>query len=220
MLAIASGFWRRSEATRPAADPGRRPLQRLYRSGIMLAGLCARRAKLAFFYLYGLVSETGLVTGVEQKKADTEMFTLAVGLAQSMGIEIVEFRFLGSGSDAVLRIDVDRAGPAGVTLDDCQRFSMALEMTMDDRDLIDHGYTLEVSSPGMDRPIATDDDIRRNTGRKVMADVQAADGGTARVVGILLGIEDGILVLGPVDAEAGGRFPWTEVVQLQQFLPF
>jgi ribosome maturation factor RimP len=186
----------------------------------MLAGLCARRAKLAFFYLYGLVPETGLVTEVEQTKTETEILAVAEGLALSMGIEIVEFRFLGSGANTILRIDLDRAGPVGVTLDDCQRFSIALEMTLDDRDLIDHAYTLEASSPGMDRPIATNDDIRRNTGRKVTAEIRSADGATTQVVGILIGIEDGTLVLGPVEAEPGGRLPWTEVVDLKQFLPF
>ena len=161
-----------------------------------------------------------MVTELEQKTTDAEVLALAAGLAQSMGIEIVEFRFIGSGSNAILRIDVDRAGPIGVTLDDCQRFSMALDMTMDDRDLIGHAYTLEISSPGMERPIATADDIRRNTGRKVTAEVRDRDGCTTRVVGALVGIEDDTLVLGPVDGEAGGRLPWTEVVDLKQYLPF
>ena len=161
-----------------------------------------------------------MVTVVERKETEAELLALAGGLAESMGIEVVEFRFLGSGANTVLRIDLDRAGPVGVTLDDCQRFSMALDMAMDDGDNIDHAYTLEVSSPGMDRPIATEDDIRRNTGRKVTAEVRAADGGTVRVVGTLLGIEDGTLVLGPAETDAGGRFPWPEVVHLQQFLPF
>lgn len=161
-----------------------------------------------------------MVTELEQKKADTELLPLAEDLARSMGVEVVEFRFLGSGDGAVLRIDLDREGPAGVTLDDCQRYSMALDMALDDRDLIDHRYTLEVSSPGMDRPIATADDIRRNTGRKVSAEIRSAGGETLRTAGILQGIEDGALVLGPVDDQSGGRFPWTEVVQLKQFLPF
>ncbi len=161
-----------------------------------------------------------MVTEVEQRKVDIELSALAADLARSMGIEGVELRVLGSGSRSILRIDVDRAGPAGVTLDDCQRFSMALDLALEDRDLIGQACTLEVSSPGMDRAIATADDLRRNTGRKVMAQVEAADGGTVQAVGILLGVEDGTLVLGPVETEAGGRFRWAQVVHLQQFLPF
>jgi ribosome maturation factor RimP len=148
------------------------------------------------------------------------MSSMAADLARSMGLELVVFRFLGSGSRSVLRIDVDRAGTEGVTLDECQRFSMALEIALDDRNVIEHAYTLEVSSPGMDRPIATPDDIRRNTGRKVMAELKTDSGDTARAAGILLGVEDGILILGPVEDETGGRFPWLEVVHLQQFLSF
>ena len=72
----------------------------------------------------------------------------------------------------------------------------------------------------MDRPIVTADDIRRNTGRKVTAEIRGTGGETVRAVGILNGLEDGILVLDPVETELGGRFPWTEVVHLQQFLPF
>ena len=161
-----------------------------------------------------------MLTEVEQKKVDTEISSMAADLARSMGIELVVFRFLGSGSRSVLRIDVDRAGPQGVTLDECQRFSMALEIALDDRILIEHEYTLEVSSPGMDRPITTPDDIRRNTGRKVMAELKTESGDTVRAAGILLGVEDGILMLGPVEDEKGGRFPWLEVVHLQQFLSF
>ncbi len=160
------------------------------------------------------------MTEPEQKKVDTDISALASDLARSMGIEVVVLRFLGSGSGSVLRIDVDRPGPEGVTLDDCQRFSMALEIALDDRNLVEQAYTLEVSSPGMDRPIKTQDDIRRNSGRKVMADVRTDSGDTVRTVGILLGIEDGTLMLGPVENEKGGRFPWSEVAHLQQFLSF
>jgi ribosome maturation factor RimP len=183
--------------------------------------VCAQGGQSPPFSIFrSLVRRLVLASEAEQEKVDGEISAMVAELARSSGIEVVELRHLGAGDGSVLRIDVDRAGPDGVTLDDCQRFSMALEIAMDDRDLIENSYTLEVSSPGMDRPIVTPDDIRRNTGRKVMADVRTDSGETRKVAGILMGMEGETLILGPVDHETGGRFPWSEVVRLQQFLPF
>ena len=159
-----------------------------------------------------------MLTAIEQKQ-DEEIGTLASAMARSMGVEVVDIRFERHKDSSELRIDIDRCGPDGVTVDDCRKFSLAMELAMDNQEMVEHAYTLEVSSPGMDRPIATDDDVRRNTGRKVAIDLDSS-GSSRTVVGTLLGLEDGQL---KILSEEGGKeeiFSWAEVVHAKQYLPF
>src|SRR5262245_6074444 len=97
---------------------------------------------------------------------------LAAEAAGALGLEVVEATFHRSPGGGTLRVTIDRPGPSGVGIDDCQRFSGALERLLDERDPIEASYVLEVSSPGLDRPIQTDDDVRRNTGRRLEVEVR------------------------------------------------
>ncbi len=106
-----------------------------------------------------------------------------------MGLEVVEVTFRGGGRSALLRLDVDRAGPVGVTIDECHRMSRALSEALDSMEWIDESYLLEVSSPGTDRPIRTADDFRRNTGRRVVVECGEAVAGRKTIRGLLLGLE-------------------------------
>lgn len=81
-----------------------------------------------------------------------------------LGFELFDLRFFTAGSRAVLRITID--GPAGVTVGDCERASTELSVILDVEDfLAGRPYTLEVSSPGIDRPLRTARDFRRTIGR-------------------------------------------------------
>jgi ribosome maturation factor RimP len=162
-----------------------------------------------------------LLTDTEQKQ-DERIGSLASTMAVSMGLEVVNIEFRRQGEDSMLRIDIDRSGSRGVTIDDCRKFSLAMEISLDaleQEKTIDQSYTLEVSSPGMDRPIATDDDVRRNTGRKVSITIDSS-GSTRIIVGTLIGLEDGLLKI--LSDESGGEetFSWAEVVHAKQYLPF
>lgn len=106
--------------------------------------------------------------------------------ALATGVELVELSVRGSSRKRLVRCDIDRAGVEGVNLDDCQRFSRAFEERLDADDVVEGSYTLEVSSPGIDRPIVTDDDIRRNTGRSVLVQTRGAEG-PVTVRGVLVG---------------------------------
>jgi ribosome maturation factor RimP len=116
---------------------------------------------------------------------EVELRTLAASVARESGVEFVELSLRGSGSRQLLRVDIDRPGPEGVTVDDCQRVSGALGAQLDERDLIPFGYMLEVSSPGADRPIRTQDDFRRNVGRRVEVKTVGADGARRTSAGLL-----------------------------------
>lgn len=134
---------------------------------------------------------------------DNEIRRLASDAAAAAGVEVVEFVVRRAGSRSIVRVDIDRAGPAGVGLDDCRRMSERLSVLLDAHDdLLPASYVLEVSSPGVDRPIRTADDVRRNTGRRVVVDTKEPVAGRRTLHGVLLGGDATALWL---DVEHEGR---------------
>lgn len=93
----------------------------------------------------------------------------------------------------VLRLFVDK--PGGVTLDDCQAVSDKVGAFLDAANVMNHGYTLEVSSPGLDRVIKKDKDFQRFVGHRVAVRLRAPVEGRRRYQGFLKGLEDGRIVL-------------------------
>ena len=109
---------------------------------------------------------------------------------QTVGLELVHLDYRKEGRRWLLRLYIDRAG--GVTLDDCTRASDQVSALLDADDLIPHRYTLEVSSPGLDRPLFTEEDYRRFTGRRArLTTHRPVEGRRRRLLVTLLGCEDG-----------------------------
>jgi ribosome maturation factor RimP len=79
-----------------------------------------------------------------------------------MGFEVVLLEIKGKGR-TIVRVYVDQ--PGGVTLDDCERFSRNLGALLDVEDPLPRSYTLEVSSPGLDRPLRNIKDFQKNSGK-------------------------------------------------------
>jgi ribosome maturation factor RimP len=122
----------------------------------------------------------------ERTRQLTEAEQFAREIAASLGLEVVEFIFHSQGRHSLLRIDVDRPGPAGVALADCERLSRALDERLDALSFFDAAYELQVSSPGIDRPIRSDDDLRRNSGRQVRVEYRDEAGKVRDASGTLL----------------------------------
>ncbi|MSM38335.1 MAG: ribosome maturation factor RimP [Geobacter sp.] len=123
---------------------------------------------------------------------------LAEPLLASLGLELVELEYKRFGRSMVLRLFIDR--PGGVTLDDCASVSRELSQVLDVEDFIREFYTLEVSSPGLDRPLKKESDYLRYTGRLVKLrtfELLPDDAGNMRktFVGTLLGLDDGMVRL-------------------------
>ena len=157
------------------------------------------------------------MAAAEQSGLADQLRPLVTRVVESMGLELVEFVLKGTRGSRLLRVDIDRAGVPGVNVDDCQRVSRELGVALDEADTIVSRYVLEVSSPGIDRPIRTPDDIRRNTGRHVFV-VATDEQNTKRSYrGRLLGQDEGCLVLS--DKEKGEiRIPLSGVVEARQEL--
>ncbi|HEX5044194.1 MAG TPA: ribosome maturation factor RimP [Candidatus Polarisedimenticolaceae bacterium] len=131
--------------------------------------------------------------GASEERIRSEVRRVAEDLAPTLGLEVVEVVFHRAGRFTLLRVDIDRPGTPGVTLEDCQRMTEALGPALDATELLESSYNLEVSSPGLDRPIRTEDDVRRNRGRRVEVQVTAPVAGSKHLTGELLGMEEGAL---------------------------
>jgi len=95
---------------------------------------------------------------------------LATRVAGAYGLDIFDVELKREGGQQVLRVFVDRPGPAAtpedsVSIEDCARVAEELGTLLDVEDVMPGGYTFEVSSPGLDRPLRSADDYRRFAGR-------------------------------------------------------
>ncbi len=113
------------------------------------------------------------------------------------GLELVDVEFRREGHGWILRVYMDRDG--GITLDDCQRISQELGDHLDVEDLIDYPYHLEVSSPGLDRPLTRDADFLHFAGKAARISTREALEGQRNFRGRLAGLEDGAVLLDLAD---------------------
>jgi ribosome maturation factor RimP len=121
---------------------------------------------------------------------------IALPILDSMGIELVDIEYGRVGRDAVLRLFIDKDG--GVMLDDCANVSRELSLILDVEDVIACNYSLEVSSPGLDRPLKKQSDYERFAGRLIKVRTYEPlldDKGNKRktFIGKLDGLVDGVV---------------------------
>lgn len=86
-------------------------------------------------------------------------------LVKANNFELVDVEFVKEAGTNYLRIYIDKEG--GITIDDCEIISRALSDLLDEKDFIDEAYILEVSSPGLGRPLKKDKDFARSIGEDV-----------------------------------------------------
>ncbi len=110
-----------------------------------------------------------------------------------LGYELVGVELHGRGRGLVLRLYIDREG--GVSLDDCQRVSRQVSGLLDVEDPIPGPYTLEVSSPGLDRPLFKEAHFRRFAGRKVRIRTDVPLEGRRNFRGVLRGVRGGEVIV-------------------------
>jgi ribosome maturation factor RimP len=133
------------------------------------------------------------MTGIgTQPVAETARGLLEPIIARE-GFELVEIEWSREGPAWVLRVFVDR--PGGVTIDHCQELSRVIEPVLDVEDFIEPAYNLEVSSPGVDRPLRKPQDFARFAGQRVhlktFGPLETAAGPRKNWTGTLRGFRDG-----------------------------
>lgn len=151
------------------------------------------------------------VVGSPRAEVVERIRTIAGRVAESYGLDLFDVQFRREAGGLVLRVILDReAGPAtpdgreseGITIDDCQKVSHDLSAILDvegDGALgdasLDQAYTLEVSSPGLDRPLRHEADYRRFTGRLAKIVVSEAVDGQTAFAGRIQGLDAGAVLL-------------------------
>jgi ribosome maturation factor RimP len=118
---------------------------------------------------------------------------LAEQVAASMGMEVVLVEVKGDENRSIVRAFVDQ--PGGITLDDCERFSKRLSVSLDVEDWIPSSYTLEVSSPGVDRPLVKESDFQRFAGQNAKVRTRMPLEGQRNFRGKIVGVTGGRLEL-------------------------
>lgn len=129
-----------------------------------------------------------------QSKAVVEQVRgLAARIAAASGLELVDAEWKGGSRGGTLRVFIDKAN--GVTHADCETVSRQLSAVLDVEDLIPKAYSLEVSSPGLDRKLTKLADFRRFAGRTVKVRVREPLHGSRQVTGRIEGSSEGAVSL-------------------------
>lgn len=112
---------------------------------------------------------------------------------QALGFELVDAELVGAGSNTLLRVYID--SPGGINVDDCAEVSRQLSAMLDVEDPIPGHYTLEVSSPGLDRPLIKRSDFERFAGASIKLKLFQPVAGRRNFTGRLRGVKGEHIVL-------------------------
>ncbi len=136
--------------------------------------------------------------------------------ADAMGLKIVRVAMFGGASDPTLQVMAERPDTRQLILDDCAALSRRLSEVLDAADPIEHAYRLEVSSPGIDRPLTRLSDYADWAGHEARIRVGETIDGRKQFEGTLTGIEgDGVLI----ETSAGpAALPFADIVQAKLLL--
>jgi len=121
------------------------------------------------------------VAGTRKVDKESRLRELAMAATASRGVELVDLVLARAGRRQVVRLLVDCV--SGVTIDQCAEVSRRLSADLDMAEILDGRYTLEVSSPGIDRPLKTAADFRRKVGRDVCVQYLGEDEAVETVEG-------------------------------------
>jgi ribosome maturation factor RimP len=133
------------------------------------------------------------------RSAPKKLSGLVGQVVEPMGYELVGVEYLaGQEGGSLLRVYIDQED--GINLDDCTAVSRQLSAVLDVEDPVKEHYTLEVSSPGLDRPLFSEEHFQKYAGNRVKLKMALKIEGRRRFEGILKGIQDRDIVL-EVDGE-------------------
>jgi ribosome maturation factor RimP len=153
---------------------------------------------------------------VAKAAIDRRIAGIITPVVEGMGFELVRVRLMG-GKTKTLQIMAERP-EGGIEVDDCARISTAVSATLDVEDPLEDAYTLEVSSPGIDRPLTRLKDFESWEGYEAKIETTEMIDGRRRFKGMLQGVEDGeILIEIEEHGEAmtiGLQFDWLSDAKL------
>ncbi|MEM0934665.1 MAG: ribosome maturation factor RimP [Pseudomonadota bacterium] len=139
---------------------------------------------------------------VAKTNIDQRLAAILIPVIEGMGFELVRVRYM-SGKTKTLQIMADRP-EGGIEVDDCAEISTAVSATLDVEDPIEDAYNLEVSSPGIDRPLTRLKDFATWAGYETKIETHELIDGRRRFRGTIHGVEDDEVLL-ETDVEGQGR---------------
>lgn len=154
---------------------------------------------------------------MSKKKIAEIVEEIALPAVQEAGLELVDVDYLKEGGHWYLRIFIDK--PGGVGIEDCRFVSLKIDKLLDEKDPIPQAYSLEVSSPGIDRPLKKLADFNRYKGRKAIIKTYQPINGKKEFSGQLEGVQAESVVL---DVDGSGRLliPMAQVALAQLDVEF
>ena len=123
------------------------------------------------------------------RQAPANVLKVVEPVVESLGYELVGVEYLTQGRDGLLRVYIDSED--GIKLEDCQRVSHQLSGVLDVEDVIRGHYSLEISSPGLDRPLFSAEHFQRFSGSEVKLRLHAPLDGRRKFRGTIAGVADG-----------------------------
>ena len=150
-------------------------------------------------------------TSIYQSVADLIKQTL-----EGNGIELVDVEYKKTGKTWVLRVFIDKN--QGVTVHDCQKLSREIEDLIEIHELIDDHYVLEVSSPGLDRPLKKAADFLRNKGKRIQIKTYSPINNKKENAGTVIDFVNGTLFL--EDKKNILKISLTEIAQAKLIIKF
>jgi len=137
---------------------------------------------------------------------DRRLAEIITPVIEDLGYELVRVRLM-SGKESTLQIMADKPD-GGIEVDDCAAISTAVSATLDVEDPILDAYTLEVSSPGIDRPLTRLKDFDMFEGYDAKLETDELIDGRRRFKGVLAGVEDDEVLINVAEGTIGLKFDW------------
>lgn len=139
-----------------------------------------------------------------------QIWTIAQEVVSDLGYELVDIELTGNRSQQVIRVYIEK--PEGILLADCVAVSRKLGECLDEKDVIDNSYRLEISSPGIERPLRKIQDYERYVGRRVRIRLKGGRKRQRRIVGKIDGVDENNIRILSKDGETVS-FPLTDIAK-------
>ncbi len=137
-------------------------------------------------------------------------------VCNEMGYDLVRLQMQGGNTRKVLQIMAERKDRKAMTVEDCADLSRAISPVLDEKDPIEDNYTLEVSSPGIDRPLVKLDDFDRFKGFEAKVEALSLIDGRKRFSGRLRGVDGNDVILSFADDDV--RIPFDQIAKAKLVL--
>lgn len=140
-----------------------------------------------------IVAREGLIMATTSKNVAGAVRELILPVAEEFGYFLWDVEYVKEGTKMILRVTIDKE--EGIGIEDCEKMHRAIDPILDEADPIEGAYYLEVSSPGIERDLRTDEHILASLGARVEVRLYAPVNGSKSFSGILAGYEDGRIEL-------------------------